>query len=190
VLDQAGYPADDDAAVALEERGTQQETPTIEIIAATPLRMIVPLSAVSGEALNRIIVIPEMASITIIIAIPMLTWSVSDGAIFNGLIDGAQVREHADQHNQDYPAEKQQRRPAGIEQLFRLEDRQRFGRFHCTAGEAFLVFGILAQVRSPPRHGQRADQDGDKGGGDDDREQARQGHVGAGKQADQGDGRR
>ena len=45
----------------------------MEIIATTPLRMIVPLRVASGEALNTIIVNPAMAIITIMMAIPMLT---------------------------------------------------------------------------------------------------------------------
>ena len=49
------------------------ETPRIEMIAVRPLRMIVPLRVASGDALNKIIVKPETAIMTIIIAIPMLT---------------------------------------------------------------------------------------------------------------------
>jgi hypothetical protein len=42
----------------------------MEMIAVIPLRIMVPFRVVSGEALNKIIVGPEMA---IMMAMPMLT---------------------------------------------------------------------------------------------------------------------
>ena len=49
------------------------DTPRIEIIAVIPLFMMLPLSVSSAEALKTIMVSPAIASIRIMIAIPMLT---------------------------------------------------------------------------------------------------------------------
>ncbi len=43
------------------------------MIAVIPLRMIVPFNAASGDALNRSMIKPAIAIITIMIAMPMLT---------------------------------------------------------------------------------------------------------------------
>ncbi len=43
------------------------------MIAVRPLRMIVPFKVASGDALNKSMVNPETAIITIIIAVPILT---------------------------------------------------------------------------------------------------------------------
>ncbi len=53
------------------------ETPKIEITATTPPRMMLFFTVSSGDALNKSMISPAAASITIMMAWPVSTWPIS-----------------------------------------------------------------------------------------------------------------